>query len=212
MQVDIRSLDQIAPYERNPRKQHEAAIAKLAKSIQKFGWRQPIVVDADGVIIVGHRRYWAAQSLGLTEAPVHVAADLTTEQCKEYRLADNKLSEDGEWDETLLVAELLDLSDLGVDTTELGFAAFEDKSEQLAPTDELAAEDPLAEAVSEKRLTGRDHMVNAVFYMADIAALEAAITKTGEKNRAKALAAICHAYVGEALPALPEFSLDGLYS
>ena len=210
MQVEIRPLDQIAPYERNPRKQHEAAIAKLAKSIQKFGWRQPIVVDADGVIIVGHRRYWAAQSLGLLEAPVHVASDLTAEQAKEYRLADNKLSEDGEWDETLLVAELLDLSDLGVDTTELGFAAFEDKSEQTAPADELAA-DPLAEPASEKRLTGRDHMVNAVFYMADIAALEAAITKTGEKNRAKALAAICHAYVGE-MPALPEFTLDGLYS
>ena len=78
----------------------------MAASIREFGFRQPIVVDAEGVIICGHTRYKAAQKLGLEKVPVHVAKDLTPEQIKAYRIADNKTAELAEWDFDLLPIEL----------------------------------------------------------------------------------------------------------
>ena len=78
----------------------------MAASIQEFGFRQPIVVDEDGVIICGHTRCKAAQKLGLEKVPVHVAKDLTPEQIKAYRIADNKTAELAEWNYELLPIEL----------------------------------------------------------------------------------------------------------
>lgn len=90
MQVEQWPIERPRPYERNARKINSAAIDKVARSIREFGWRQPIVVDADGVIIVGHARLLAAQKLNLAEVPVHVAAELTAEQVRTYRLMDNR--------------------------------------------------------------------------------------------------------------------------
>lgn len=89
MKVFERNLDEIQPYEKNPRK-NEAAVEPVAESLKEFGWQQPIVVDADGVIIAGHTRWKAAQRLGMKTAPVVIASDLSPEQVKAYRLADNK--------------------------------------------------------------------------------------------------------------------------
>lgn len=89
MRVEERRLDQIQPYENNPRR-NELAVEPVAESIAEFGWQQPIVVDADGVIIAGHTRWKAARRLGLETAPVIVASELSPEQVKAYRLADNK--------------------------------------------------------------------------------------------------------------------------
>ena len=88
MQIELRPIDQVKPYPGNPR-QNDEAVDAVAASLKEFGFRQPIVVDADGVIIVGHTRYKAAQKLGLKQVPVHVATDLTPAQVKAYRIADN---------------------------------------------------------------------------------------------------------------------------
>ena len=90
--IELRSIESIRPYEKNPR-QNDDAVDAVAASLKEFGFRQPIVVDADGVIVCGHTRYKAAQQLGLTKVPVHVAKDLTAEQIKAYRIADNKTSD-----------------------------------------------------------------------------------------------------------------------
>ena len=94
------------PYEGNPRIVSKAAIEKVATSIKEFGWRQPLVVDEEGVIIVGHTRLLAAQSLGLTEVPVHVAIGLSPEKAKAYRLMDNRSNEETSWDFARLEEEL----------------------------------------------------------------------------------------------------------
>jgi len=88
MEVRQRDIESIEPYGRNPRI-NEQAIEAVAASIAKFGFRQPIVVDEAGVIIVGHVRWMAAKKLGLAQVPVHVAKGLTSEQAKAYRIADN---------------------------------------------------------------------------------------------------------------------------
>ncbi|MEE9296974.1 MAG: ParB N-terminal domain-containing protein [Phycisphaerae bacterium] len=89
MKTELRPLAEIKPYESNPRV-NDTAVDAVAKSIREFGFRQPIVVDGDSVIVVGHTRWKAAQRLGMAEVPVHVAGELSPEQCKAYRIADNK--------------------------------------------------------------------------------------------------------------------------
>src|SRR5947209_19681248 len=121
MQITFWSLDRIIPYARNARKIPVAAVDKVAASIHEFGWRQPIVVDGKGVIICGHTRLLAAQKLGLPEAPVHVAENLTPAQVRAYRLLDNRSHEESCWDDNLLALELLDLEGLGMDLELTGF-------------------------------------------------------------------------------------------
>ncbi|GJQ27728.1 MAG: methyltransferase [Phycisphaerae bacterium] len=124
MNIELRPLAAIKPYEKNPRI-NDAAVDAVAESIRRFGFRQPIVVDADGVIVCGHTRYRAAQKLGLAEVPVHVATDLTPEQIRAYRIADNKTAELAEWNLELLPIELAELKDAGIDWSLLGFDADE---------------------------------------------------------------------------------------
>jgi len=124
MQIEMRKTTDITPYERNPR-DNDAAVEAVADSIREYGFRQPIVVDADGVIIVGHTRWKAAQRLGLAEVPVHVATDMTPAQIKAYRIADNKVAELATWDMELLPIELNELRDMDVDLELLGFSTEE---------------------------------------------------------------------------------------
>src|SRR4051812_29452366 len=105
MLVVMRPITGIRPYENNPRI-NDAAVDAVAASLKEFGWRQPIVVDEDDVIIVGHTRYKAALKLGWTEVPVHVAVGLTPEQVKAYRLADNRTAQLSGWDDDKLAQEL----------------------------------------------------------------------------------------------------------
>src|SRR5579871_7032530 len=102
MEVKMRPITSIRPYENNPRI-NEAAVDAVAASIREYGFRQPIVVDEEGVIIVGHTRYKAALKLGLTEVPVHVAVGLTPAQARAYRLADNQTATMSSWDDERLV-------------------------------------------------------------------------------------------------------------
>ncbi len=116
MLVSLQDIEKIIPYARNPRK-NDDAIEKVAASIKEFGWRQPIVVDTEGVIIAGHTRYQAAKRLGMTDCPVHIADGLTDAQIKAYRLADNRSGQEAEWDLDLLAIELGDLKDYDLSLT-----------------------------------------------------------------------------------------------
>ena len=120
MKVVQRPIDDITPYEKNPR-QNDGAVEAVAASIREFGFRQPIVIDAEGVIICGHTRFKAAQKLGLAKVPVHVATDLTPEQIRAYRIADNKTGELASWDMELLPIEIAELQGAGIDWSLLGF-------------------------------------------------------------------------------------------
>lgn len=115
-------IDQIKPYENNPRI-NDDAVQETANSIKEFGWQQPIVVDKDNVIIVGHTRLKAAKKLKLKKVPVVIADRLSEQQVKAYRLADNKTGELADWDMELLDIELddivdFDMSDFGFDDVE----------------------------------------------------------------------------------------------
>ena len=123
LQVELRDIDSIRPYEKNPRI-NDKAVDAVAASLREFGFRQPIVVDADGVIIAGHTRWKAAKKLALAKIPVHVATDLTPEQVKAYRITDNKSGELADWDLEILPIELAELKETGFD---MGVLAFGDK-------------------------------------------------------------------------------------
>ena len=120
MEVKEIAIEKVIPYARNPRR-NDAAVAAVAASIREFGFRQPIVVDEDLTVLVGHTRLKAAQSLGLTKVPVHIAKGLTESQRKAYRIADNKLNDLAVWDDELLALELVDLQNASYDTTLAGF-------------------------------------------------------------------------------------------
>ncbi len=118
--LNIDDISTIRPYERNPRL-NDKAVDAVAASLREFGFRQPIVVASDGVIIAGHTRYKAALKLGLQKVPVHIAVDLSPEQVRAYRLADNKTGEIAEWDMEILPIELSELKETEFDMSLLGF-------------------------------------------------------------------------------------------
>lgn len=105
MEVKNVRIEDIIPYEKNPRK-NEAAIPVVANSIREFGFKQPIVLDKDNVIVVGHTRFEAAKKLGYKEVPCLIADDLSDEQIRAYRLVDNKSNELADWDVAMLQKEL----------------------------------------------------------------------------------------------------------
>lgn len=111
MKIEIADINSINPYENNPRKISETAIDKVSNSIKEFGFRQPIVVDTNRIIVVGHTRYRASKKLGLKEVPITIADNLNQEQINAYRIADNRTNEDAEWDYKLLQEEFSNLVD-----------------------------------------------------------------------------------------------------
>jgi DNA modification methylase len=121
VRVTLWDIKRIKPYSNNPRI-NEHAVDAVAASIREFGFRQPIVVDKQGAIIVGHTRYKAALKLGLNKVPVHVATDLTPAQIQAYRIADNKSAELADWDHDRLVQELAELEKAAFDLDLLGFS------------------------------------------------------------------------------------------
>lgn len=138
MQIIIKKISDLTPYENNPRN-NDMAVEAVAKSILTFGFKVPMVIDTNNVIIAGHTRYKAAIKLNMTEVPCIIADDLTEDQIKAFRLADNKLSEIAEWDENLLNMELdnieIDMSDFGFDLS----AFVEDVKEDDFDVDEALA-------------------------------------------------------------------------
>jgi DNA modification methylase len=124
MIVEQRDLASIRPYANNPRL-NDAAVDAVAASIRAFGFRQPIVVDEEGIIIVGHTRYKAALKLGMTTVPVHVATGLSPAQVRAYRIADNQTATLSAWDDEKLPLELMALQQAGFSLDLTGFSADE---------------------------------------------------------------------------------------
>lgn len=120
-------LSEIKPYEHNPR-HNENAVDKVAASIREFGFQSPIIVDKNKVIIAGHTRYMAAKKLGLKDVPVIIADNLSEEQVKAYRIADNKTAEFSDWDFNALSAELSEIT--SIDMGNFGF-----EMETISPDD-----------------------------------------------------------------------------
>ncbi len=133
MDIIIKNIEQIRPYEKNPRKNNEA-VKYVAESIKQFGFKVPIVIDKEGVIVAGHTRYKASLKLGLKEVPCIVADDLTPEQVKAFRLADNKTSEKSEWDFDLLDSELEDILNFNMEDFGFEFET-EDESKEVEEDD-----------------------------------------------------------------------------
>lgn len=128
MEIINRKISELTPYARNPRK-NDGAVEYVANSIREFGFKVPIVISADGEIIAGHTRLKAAKKLGMKEVPCIVADDLTDEQVKAFRLADNKVGEAAEWDFNVLAEELddianFDMSDFGFDYNDISGDGF----------------------------------------------------------------------------------------
>lgn len=123
MKIIEKRIEELREYENNPR-HNDAAVDAVAESIKQFGFKVPIVIDTDGVIIAGHTRRKAAKKLGLEVVPCIVADDLTPEQIKAFRLADNKTGELASWDFEKLEAELAALSE--IDMSAFGFVMNDD--------------------------------------------------------------------------------------
>lgn len=118
MEIIYKNIKDLKPYDKNPRRNNEA-VKYVAKSIEEFGFKVPVIIDKDNVIVCGHTRYKASKKLGYNEIPCIIADDLTEEQIKAFRLADNKVSEKAEWDFDLLDEELSDI--LTIDMENFGF-------------------------------------------------------------------------------------------
>ena len=127
MQIQYRSISDLIPYEKNPRKNDEA-VPLVAESIKEFGFKVPIVIDSNGVVIAGHTRLRAAKKLKLKEVPCIIADDLTEEQVKAFRLADNKVAEKAEWDFELLGEELDNIFDIDMEAFGFEFNIEEEKT------------------------------------------------------------------------------------
>ncbi|MGA2265323.1 MAG: DNA modification methylase [Phycisphaerae bacterium] len=143
MHTEMLPIDRIKPYDKNPRV-NDQAVDAVAASLKEFGFRQPIVVDKDLVIVVGHTRLLAAKKLGLKQVPVHIAGDLTPQQAKAYRIADNQTATLAEWNMDLLPLEVKELqaadfglSVLGFDADELAKILNPDGTQGLTDPDEI---------------------------------------------------------------------------
>lgn len=115
LEIKYINIKDIKPYKKNPRK-NEQAIPYVSESIKQFGFKNPIIIDKNNIIVCGHTRYRSAEKLGIKEIPCIYADDLTEEQVKAFRLADNKVSDYATWDNKLLLEELDDLQDLDIFT------------------------------------------------------------------------------------------------
>ncbi|MFO0083750.1 MAG: ParB N-terminal domain-containing protein, partial [Phycisphaerales bacterium] len=141
MNIETLPIDAVKEYDRNPRTISDAAVDAVAKSIEAFGFKIPILIDADGVIIAGHTRLRAARKLGLKEVPTIRADDLTSDQVKALRIADNKVASLTSWDMELLPIEFADLKGVDFDLALLGFSA-EDLAAIMAPAGNEGLVDP----------------------------------------------------------------------
>ena len=136
MKIHQIKIKELTPYEQNNKIHTEQAVEELAVSITKFGWTQPICVDEDKVILAGHRRFLAAKSLGLETVPVVIKEGISEVDARAYRLADNKLSADPNWDFENIDLEMFYLKDKDIDIHQLALDEF------LKDESEIAKEEP----------------------------------------------------------------------
>jgi ParB-like chromosome segregation protein Spo0J len=124
MEVINKKVDELVPYKKNPRVNHQA-VNEVAKSIREFGFKVPVIIDEDNVLVAGHTRVEACKRLGIDEVPTIVADDLNEEQIKAFRIMDNKSAQYAEWDYELLLEEIADLDEMDFDIDLTGFKEVE---------------------------------------------------------------------------------------
>lgn len=160
------ALTALAPYPKNARTHSEEQVDKIAKSLQEFGFINPVLIDSKNMIIAGHGRVLAAKKIGMEKVPCVRVEGLTDEQIRAYILADNRLAEDAGWDDDILKAELQELKDNGFDITLTGFGIddigfddidFTEQDEGIEDLEEKAAEEPMAESGTRYKLG--DHIL-----------------------------------------------------
>ena len=132
LEIIYKNIKDLKPYEKNPRRNNEA-VKYVAKSIEEFGFKVPVIIDKNNVIVCGHTRYKASKKLGYNEIPCIIADDLTEEQIKAFRLADNKVSEKAEWDFDLLSEELDDI--FNIEMSDFGFEIDIEEVEEIKEDD-----------------------------------------------------------------------------
>ena len=159
MNIQQIEIDKVIPYEKNPRKNQ--SVDKVAQSIKDFGFQQPIVVDKNMVVIVGHTRLMGAKKLGLSHVPV-VQADLNEAKAKAYRIADNRVNEDSGWDNELLQAELNELLDFDMDLNATGFT--NDELDSLFNKEEINFIEPIADNIQDENHLLNDVKMIQLFY------------------------------------------------
>lgn len=146
MTIEEMGIELIIPYENNPRN-NKAAIPVVKKSIQEFGFKVPIIIDNNNVIVCGHTRYMAAQELGMETIPCVRADDLTPEQIKAFRIADNKAAEESTWDMEKLLQELE-----GIQELDMSMFGFDDSSiDDVQVVEDDFSEEELPEEPKSKR-------------------------------------------------------------
>lgn len=170
MNISMFNIKELVPYGKNPRKNDEA-VKYVAESIKQFGFKVPVVIDKNNVIVAGHTRWKAAKKLGLQEVPCIVADDLTDEQIKAFRLADNKVAEKAEWDFDLLAVELDDLFDF--DMSVFGFEDMIEEDQEVVEGDFEAElpEEPKAKPGDIYRLGNHRLMCGSATSFEDVDAL-----------------------------------------
>lgn len=171
-QIQLRDIDTIHPYDKNAKTHGDAQVAKIAESIKRFGWRgNPIVVDSEGVIIAGHGRRLAAISLGMKKVPVTVEADMTAEEARAYRLADNRAAI-SDIDNDILQAELIDLGEISSDLLD---GIFDKKELDFAVSDLIQIDSSVFETDLDAVLTEQAETTEKT--MTDVAAKRVAVAK-----------------------------------
>ena len=146
MKIIEKSVEELTPYENNPRK-NDGAVDAVAASIREFGFKVPIIIDKDNVIVAGHTRLKAARKLGLETVPCIIADDLSPKQIQAFRLADNKTAELADWDFDMLSVELSDLDD--IDMSEFGFDMSEFEEPAEAAEDDYDYDSPVESRVKQ---------------------------------------------------------------
>ena len=159
MNIEKIEINKVIPYENNPRKNQ--SVEKVASSIKDFGFQQPIVVDKNMVVIVGHTRLMGAKKLGLTHVPV-VQADLDEAKAKAYRIADNRVNEDSGWDNKLLQDELNKLLNFDIDLNMTGFT--NDELDSLFSKEEVEFLEPVGEVIHDDNHLLNDVKMIQLFY------------------------------------------------
>ena len=188
MKVVPWDIGEVTPYKNNPRKITPDAIAAVARSLETYGWRQPIVVDSEGVIVVGHTRFEAAKKLQMRQVPVHVMEG-TEAEIRSYRLADNKLGELTDWHREMLSEELRDLDALGdMDMSDFGFTdeeiavalgGLDDGADDVAKANGAAGSGDIGGTAAPNR---REFVPHCKLFFNSVAAREAFMEWIGGQN------------------------------
>jgi ParB-like chromosome segregation protein Spo0J len=193
LKIEHWDVKRLVPYSRNPRK-NDPHVERMAKLIEEFGFRIPLVVKSDGTVVDGHLRLKAAARLKLPKVPVVLADELTDEQVKAFRLVANKSVEWSDWDISGLALEFSELENLGVDLLLTGFEPHEVSEIRSAADLELSGDD--GEGISESRFGKAKVKIKVVLTGEYLDLFEKALDATHQMNRAEALKMICEAYLG----------------